>query len=348
MKSRSTFSLWLVFALGLTVFALGLTMGALAAMMLSFSRYSSPVDAQSGGATKQTMPLSSPTATSTIVYPTATVSWRLYATLQETPQTTRVPPAAAMLPIPDGEIVFLLLGSDQRPGQIDFNTDVIMLAFLHPSGGGSLFSFPRNLLVYMPGFKMGHIHDAYPVGGFELIASTMEYNFGVRPQYFAMIDFGSFIELIDDLNGLDVAVQDEMHDARTGYPDGYTVSPGEVHMDGEMALWYARARQTSSDLDRNRRQQEIIVALIQRHARLKITEFPEIFSTYQEMITTNLTLADLLHWNGYVPDLSRVETFSFTSDYITAWVDPGTDLYYLIPDIAAIQTLLAEAIGEQP
>ncbi len=53
------------------------------------------------------------------------------------------------------------------------------------------------------------------------------------------------------------------HDAREGYfPQGYTVKAGLVHMDGDTALWYSRSRrETTGDLDRLRRSQEVLVAI---------------------------------------------------------------------------------------
>jgi len=131
----------------------------------------------------------------------------------------------------------MLLGSDQRPGQNDYRTDVLMLATVKTDGSVSLVSFPRDLRVYIPTIGMDKINAAMEFGGFELLKSTLEYNFGFSPQSYILTNFSGFKSIVDSLGGVDVNVGQILMAARPGYPEGFTVNPGLVHMNGEMALW---------------------------------------------------------------------------------------------------------------
>ena len=66
--------------------------------------------------------------------------------------------------------------------------------------------------------------------------------------------------------------------------------PGLNHIDGETALWYSRSRYSTSDFDRTRRQQEVIMALFERILSLNgIEKAAELYDIYLENVTTNLS-----------------------------------------------------------
>lgn len=151
-----------------------------------------------------------------------------------------VPAPVGLLPQPVNQVNILILGSDQRPDDGGFRTDAMILATLNPDlGTVNLTSFPRDLYVYIPGWTVHKLNTAHAYGGFPLTQMTFEYNFGVKPDHFVMIQMNAFKEVVDSLNGIDVQVAETLTDWRDQY--GYfTVSAGNVHMDGETALWYAR------------------------------------------------------------------------------------------------------------
>src|SRR5512145_1810740 len=97
----------------------------------------------------------------------------------------------------EGIVNLLLLGSDARPGG-GFRTDVMMLVSINRSNASvSVVSFPRDLYVTIPGWMTNRLNTAFGVGGFDLMAATFEYNFGVRPSYYVMTNFDGFKSIID-------------------------------------------------------------------------------------------------------------------------------------------------------
>jgi LCP family protein required for cell wall assembly len=242
----------------------------------------------------------------------------------------------------------LLLGSDQRPYGGGFRTDTIILMSLNPEKGtASLISFPRDLYVYIPGWTYQRINTAHAHGGFPLLADTLGYNFGIRPEHYVMVNFWGFVEVIDSLGGIEVQVAKSLSDRRDGY-GYYTVSPGTVHMDGETALWYVRSRYTTSDFDRNRRQQEVLQAIFERLLRLDIIgRASELYDIYIQNVATDLTLSEitpLLPLAARLADTSRIHQYYIGSGYVSSWVTPG-GAQVLLPKTDAIIGLLWEALG---
>ncbi len=246
-----------------------------------------------------------------------------------------------------GRINLLLLGSDQRPYSGGFRTDTIILVSLDPSEGtASLVSFPRDLYVTIPGWTEQRINTAMGYGGFPLLAATMEYNFGVRPTHYVMVNFWAFTQTINSLGGIDVYAAQTLTDHRDGY-GYYTIPAGLNHMDGETALWYSRSRYSTSDFARTRRQQEVVMALFDRMLSLNgIEKAPELYDIYADNVTTDLSwqeIAALLPLAAQLSDTSRIEHFYIGPAEVTSWTTPG-GAQVLLPNHGAIQSVLWQAI----
>jgi LCP family protein required for cell wall assembly len=258
-----------------------------------------------------------------------------------------IPAQAAPISQPAGEVTILLMGSDQRPGGQDFRTDTAVLVVLKLDGSVSLVSFPRDLWVYLPGKFMERINTAQEYGGFALTQATFQYNFGFTPQSYVLTDFSGFRSVIDNLGGIDVQVGQTFSDARTGYPKGYTVHAGLGHMDSATALWYVRARATSSDLDRLRRAQEVILAIGKRLLSLNaLTRIPQLFAGFRAAIVTDMTLQDV---SALLPVLqvvnpNQIQRYAISTDQVTTfYTSSGADV--LLPRPQAIRQLLLQALG---
>ena len=264
------------------------------------------------------------------------------------PPDIAIPPPVGRLPQPPGQVNILLLGSDERPEVGGFRTDTILLLTINPEAGtANLTSFPRDLYVYIPGWTMQRINTAHAHGGFETTSMTFEYNLGVRPNYYVMINFASFISVIDSLGGIDVDVAVGLGDHRDdfGY---YYVPQGVTHMDGATALWYVRSRYTSSDFDRTRRQQEVIQGVFDRLLQLdSVTRAPELYKIYRENVTTDLEfkdLAALLPVAARLTDTSRLHQYFIGPAEVTGWITP-TGAQVLLPNREAVLGVMRQALN---
>ncbi len=292
------------------------------------------VTAFSGQAT-----LNAPTQTPTPV-PTPTL------TPEQIPDGS-IPAQVAPVPVPAGAVTILLMGSDQRPKAGDFRTDTMLLIVFKTDGSVSLVSFPRDLWVYLPDQFMQRLNSAQEFGGFELVKSTFEYNFGFAPQSFVLTNFSGFRSIIDSLGGIDVLAGQALTDSRDGYPGGFTVDPGVVHMDGETVLWYVRARKTTSDLDRLRRAQEVILGVASKLFSLNgLKRIPELYAAYRSAVVTDLTLKDVV---ALLPrlqavDKNKIQRYAISADQVIPFVTySGADV--LLPRPESIRLLLLQALG---
>ncbi len=260
---------------------------------------------------------------------------------------------------------FLLIGSDKRPGG-SFRTDTMVVAILRPNEGQvSLISIPRDLWVSIPGWENQRINTAYqhgisvgyPGGGPGLLKDTIFYNLGIRIDHTAMVEFDGFRRIIDTLGGVDVPVACPYTDWRLISPDFdpenennwrlYTAGPGVIHMDGDLALWYARSRQKSNDFDRGRRQQEVLRALfVQGLQSGTIQRIPQLYNDLRSTVETDLGLSDLLQLAVYAPKMTNADIRSYyiRPPYVTSWITGG-GAYVLLPNQQALQQMLTEALS---
>jgi polyisoprenyl-teichoic acid--peptidoglycan teichoic acid transferase len=318
-----------------------------------------------------------PTPTGTI-QPTPTNNPLIAPTTTLDPGLTQLPESAALptldlqleltpvTPLDSQETVnFLLIGSDRRPGG-SFRTDTLVIAMLRPREGQvSLISVPRDLWVYIPDFGNNRVNTAYqqgeiatyPGGGPGLLKATILYNLGIQIDHTAMVEFDGFRHIIDTLGGIDVPVACPYTDWRLIDPSYnpeieanwwlYTVGPGVVHMDGDLALWYARSRMRSSDFDRGRRQQETLRSIYARVLQTgTITRLPALYRDLTSIVETDITLTEMLQLALYAPKLTNA---NFRSYYIrpplvSAWTTPGGAAVQL-PNEALLSAMLQEAMA---
>jgi LCP family protein required for cell wall assembly len=205
-----------------------------------------------------------------------------------------VPGPVGILSHPEGQVNILLLGSDQRPNDSGFRTDTIQLLTINPQRSTvKLTAFPRDLYVYIPGYTVQRINTAMGWGGFDALAATMEYNFGVRPDYYILINLWSFKDFIDSIGGIRIDIEQDLCDQRDAF-GWYCVSASTMWMDGESTLWYVRSRYTTSDLDRGRRQQEVLDAIFDKMMNLdSLSQAPDLYETYKDSVITNMSFDEI-------------------------------------------------------
>jgi anionic cell wall polymer biosynthesis LytR-Cps2A-Psr (LCP) family protein len=122
---------------------------------------------------------------------------------------SQVPPPVRPLDLAPGTLNIALLGADTRPSEGGLNTDVIIIASLHPTlPVVSLLSIPRDTLVYIPNQRMYKVNTAFRRGGKdfgpELFRQTILYNFGINVDYYAMVNFNGVVSAVNTVGGISV------------------------------------------------------------------------------------------------------------------------------------------------
>jgi LCP family protein required for cell wall assembly len=260
-----------------------------------------------------------------------------------------IPAPMGVLSHPDGQVNILLLGSDQRPNDGGFRTDTIQLLTINKQENTvKLTAFPRDLYVYIPGYTVQRINTAMGWGGFEALAETMEYNFGVKPDYYVLINFWSFVDVIDSIEGIRVNIGRDLCDQRDAF-GWYCVSQGEMWMSGESALWYVRSRYSTSDLDRGRRQQEVLDAVFDKMMSLdSLQRAPELYDIYKKSVTTNLdfdTISSLFPVAYTMGETHGIQGMSIGAGQVYSWTTT-TGAMVLVPVREAVLEVMRQVISE--
>jgi LCP family protein required for cell wall assembly len=295
--------------------------------------------------TPESTPLPSPSPVPTI---DPSQPWGDFAAPVE-PSAIEVRPPAEPIQFGGDVVNVLLLGSDARPYGGGYRTDVMMLASLNPSDGtATLVSIPRDLYVYIPGWRVDRINTADPRGGPELAAQTLLYNFGIPIHYYARMNFAGFTNLVDTLGGVDVVVTGYLYDECGGI--WYSYGPGTYHMNGFTALCYVRMRKQSSDFDRLRRQQEVITAIFHKVLTLNgLRRVPELYRQFSTLVETDISLeqaVQLLPLASHLANNSEdIHRIAIDRSMATSWRVPYSGAAVLLPNWDIIEPTLRAALG---
>ena len=218
------------------------------------------------------------------------------------------------IPLPwDGvnRITVLIIGLDLRDWEAGSGaprSDTMMLVTLDPvTFKAGMLSIPRDMWVNIPDFGYNRINTAYslgeswklPGGGPGLAVRTVEDFLGVPITYYAQVDFHVFEKVVDALGGIIVTPEQDVTLDRIGNGDiPVSLKAGEtVTLPGDLALAYARARKTKDgDIDRAKRQQQVIMALLNRFFRPVVPIAPTVVQLYNDLsagVNTNMSFDDL-------------------------------------------------------
>lgn len=174
----------------------------------------------------------------------------------------------------------LIMGTDSRGAGDQGRSDVLMMA--HVSGDRKsvyLISFPRDMWVNVPGHGMAKINAAYAWGGMPLAVETVEELTGARISHSALVDFEGFVSVIDAIGGI------EVYNFAASGTDGFTFPEGVIQLDGKSGLVYTRERYSlpNGDLDRARRQRDVVMAVVRKMLTPEVLADP---ARFNEVVTT--------------------------------------------------------------
>ena len=264
----------------------------------------------------------------------------------------------------------VVLGLDLRRDEPDdqpARTDSVMILTMDPfSKTGGAFSIPRDTWLEIPdgyggyvkdrinvAYEMGeYTYDDYDGGGAGLVKDTIEHNFGIPIDYYVVLNFNNFIELIDELDGVDIDVPEYAYDpaysdCNACYEYAVEFLEGPEHMDGERALEYARIRASDNDFKRIERQQLIVKATARKAADLGtvFTNALDLYDKYKDAVKTDISdiqiggLADLARQIG--PD--NIRTVSMAEATYPCYDCPGAVLLW---DEDKVEELKAQVFSD--
>ena len=183
--------------------------------------------------------------------------------------------------------------------------------------------------------------------GVDASIHTLENLYGIDLNYYARLNFTSFLKLIDLLGGVDVNNDQEF----TSLHGNYHFPVGNVHLDSEQALDFVRERYSlaNGDGDRGRNQQKVISAIVQKLTSAEaLKNFDDIMQSLQDSVQTNMppeTMVSLVNAQlasgGKYTVITRDLKGTGRMD-LPSYAMPDSNLYMLEVDPNSLETLKTE------
>jgi len=215
--------------------------------------------------------------------------------------------------------------------------DTIVFLSISPKAKDALIlSIPRDTRVEIPGRGMDKINHAYAFGGVKLISETVSLFLDMPIHFYAVADFIGFVNIIDELGGVEIDVEKEMHYVDKAGGVEINLSPGKQILNGEKSLQYIRFRQDKlGDLGRIKRQQKLALAVIEKMMNFEsIAKIPQISEGVNEYIETDIKVQDAIAlanlFKGTNQEKFNVETVQGEPVYIKG-------VSYLEPDVEKVR-----------
>ena len=283
--------------------------------------------------------------------------------------TTSLDPEVGPTPPPwDGSnrVTLLVMGLDYRDweaGEGPPRTDTMILFTVDPiHRTAGILSIPRDLWVNIPGFEYGRINTAYqlgeayqvPGGGPALASQAVEELLGVPVDYYAQVDFGTFVRFIDEIGGVKVEFTETIKLDPLGDGNTKRFKPGRYSLPGDLALAYVRLRKTEGgDFDRAQRQQQVIMGIrdqIMNHKLLPtlISKAPTLYNELSSGIRTNLSLDESIRLAWLASQIKKddIKRGAINSQHVSFAKSPDGTQDVLKPITEKIRALRDEVFSE--
>ncbi len=317
-------------------------------------------------------PVVADTTTTSSTTPESTTTLPGSTTSQPDSTTTTTIPTTTIPPVWDGldRLNIVLLGADAGVGRTGVRTDTTIVVSIDPSNGEvAMISVPRNLSNVPLPMGMGtwdcncfpdlltHLYDAaernpsaFPGPNepwFNAIKGALGELLGIPIHYYAMVTLDGFVGVVDALGGVTIDVPKTIIDPTYPHENGSTVrveiQAGRQHLDGHMALAYARIRRPSDDFARMHRQRCVLGAVIEQSSPLEILlNFPKLATAVKSSVTTDIPQDRLVDFVDLLPKIStdRIGSLRIDRSYVVSTA-PGRTYYDLVR-IKSEATLLME------
>lgn len=244
----------------------------------------------------------------------------------------------------DGVTNILLIGADNGDDGNSHRSDTTMLVSIdNETKQIRLVSFLRDLYLEIPTVGKTKLNAAYAHGGPALTMQTIENNFRVNIDKYVSVNFDNFEAIIDKMGGIDIDMSAKVAKEENRNM-GSNLHEGVNHLDGRLALYYARIRATDSDFGRTGRQRQVIQAMITRMKELNPVEFSKLMYDYLPYVETNLDDGDLLALAAIAPAVMNYEMETMAVPNENTYEDQtikGSGMV-LVPDLPENCRLLRE------
>lgn len=202
----------------------------------------------------------------------------------------------------------LLIGLDSVSGCTD---SMIIASVNEKTQKITLASLYRDSYTYIVPKKgsptYGKLNWAYSKGGISVLLSTIENNYKIKIDDYAIVNYQTFPKVIDALGGVDVYVTEKEATflnqtwyewSLTGNEQPKPYETGTNHLQGEMALTFCRIRRLDSDINRTERQRRVISSTLSSMKNANLSQLNNVVNNVFPYIITDMSKTSILGYAG--------------------------------------------------
>lgn len=246
---------------------------------------------------------------------------------------------AKVEPVEDNvSILFIGIDDSAERGQGADNarSDALILATLNQKTKTvKTLSIPRDAYVYVPSIdRRDKITHAHARGGTIATIDTVENLLDVPVDYYVRMNFDAFIDIVDALDGIEVEVPYSLVELDENDNRVVNLKAGLQNLNGSEALALARTRKLDSDIERGKRQQEILKAIASQAAKpSSILKYDGVIEALGDNTKTNMTFSEMKSFLSYLSaGMPRIDGLTISGED-----DWSTGVYYYQLDKTSLE-----------
>lgn len=243
----------------------------------------------------------------------------------------------------------LLIGSDRRDDSWNGNSDVMILVTVLPESGKIVMtSFMRDLYADIPGYGVHKLNYAFAAGGADKLVETLEDNYDLSIDNYAIVDFDAMASIIDILGGVQVEVTDaevpvlNTYVSSMGKAEYQLSGGGDYVLNGYQAVAYMRIRYVgNADYQRTQRQRDVLTEIFSLLQKLDVESLSGLADEVLTEVEHDVSRIRMIALLAALPDLLEYELDEQRVPYDGLYT---TQNEMLVPDFAATIGQLHEAL----
>ncbi len=229
----------------------------------------------------------------------------------------------------------LLIGCDSREAGGSGRSDAMMIVSINSKAEKIILtSLLRDIYLKIPDHKNNRLNAAYAYGGANLLIDTIEENFQIDIDKYVSIDFYSFIDIVDSIDGVTLNVKEEYIPIINTYireinqhngvdeSNDLLTQAGNYVLNGKQTLGYVRNRYIGTDFERTARQRMVLQTIFDKIKDLNYLEMIDLSNSVLPQVTTNLSEKKIISLILSLPTYKNYE--------IEQWSIPMEDTFSFV------------------
>ncbi len=237
--------------------------------------------------------------------------------------------------------------SEERGFGTNSRSDALILAtFNEKAKTVKLLSIPRDSYVNIPDHGKDKITHAHAYGGPVTTIETVEELLDIPVDFYVKLNFNAFVDVINAIGGIKADVPYDFSESDSDEKKRINLQAGFQQLDGEEALALARTRKLDSDIERGKRQLEIIEAIIDKATSANsIMKYADVIDAVGKNMVTDLSFSEMKSFIDYAKEGTslNIETLSLEGQDLYLTNSKGNRIYYYDLDedyLESVQTTL--------